>query len=249
MPSESGDQKLLGNLRKLIDFVSADPNYNPANARIKVPALETLYTSGLTATTDKNSKEAPYKVAVNTRQTKFAEAPPRAASAIRMAQASGAPKLILDDLRTHNRKLSGQRKSKAPKVDPNDPNAAGKDGAGNGTHSTSQKSYDSQIGHVENIVALLGNIPTYGPNEEELTITSLQAFVGDLRDVHNAVNTNFVPYSQARSTRDVMLYTGEGSVVNTALLVKAYVSAAFGRQSALYKAIKGLKFERKHERG
>ena len=30
MTSESGDQKLLGNFRKLIDFVSADPNYNPS---------------------------------------------------------------------------------------------------------------------------------------------------------------------------------------------------------------------------
>lgn len=242
MPSESGDQKLLGNLRKLIDFVSADPNYNPANAKIKVPALEALYTSGLSATTDKNNKEAPYKVAVNTRQTTFAKAPSRAARAIRMAQASGASKPILDDLKTHNRKLTGQRKSKAPKIDPNAP--AGQDGAGNGTHSTSQKSYDSQIGHVENIVALLGNIPSYGPHEEDLTIASLQGFVGEMRGVNDAVNTNFVPYSQARSTRDVVLYTGEDSVVNIALLVKAYVSAAFGRQSPLYKAIKGLTFHR-----
>jgi len=244
MPSESGDQKLLGNLRKLIDFVSADPNYNPANAKIKVPALETLYTAGQAATTEKNAKEAPYKVAVNTRQAKFAEAPSRAASAIRMAQASGASKAVLDDLRTYSRKLSGQRKSKAPKIDPNDPNAAGKEG---GTHSTSQKSYDNQIGHIENIVALLSNIPTYGPNEEELKITSLQAFVAELRAVNNAVNTHFVPFSQARSTRDGVLYTGEDSVVNLALLVKAYVSAAFGTQSVLYKSIKGLEFKRREK--
>jgi hypothetical protein len=32
--------------------------------------------------------------------------------------------------------------------------------------------------------------------------------------------------------------------VNTALLVKTYVRAAFGQDSQLYKAIKGLKFER-----
>ena len=31
MATESGDKKLLGNFRKLIDEVSADPNYNPAN--------------------------------------------------------------------------------------------------------------------------------------------------------------------------------------------------------------------------
>ncbi len=38
MPTESGDQKILGNLRKLIDFVAADPNYNPANSKIAIAA-------------------------------------------------------------------------------------------------------------------------------------------------------------------------------------------------------------------
>ena len=242
MPSESGDQKVLSNFRKLIDFVAADPNYNPANARIKVAGLETLYTSGQTVATNVRTTEAPYKVAVNTRQAKFAEAAPRAGSAIRMAQASGAGKAIIDDLRTHSRKLSGQRKSKAPKIDPNDPTK--EDGTGNKTHSTSQLSYDNQIGHIENIVALLSNIPTYAPNEEELKITSLQAFVAELKAVNDAVNTNFVPFSQARGARDEVLYTGEDSVINIALLVKAYVSAAFGTQSPLYKSIKGLEFPR-----
>lgn len=58
MPSESGDMKLLGNFRKLIDFVSADPNYNPANSRIKIAGLETLYTSGQTAATNVRTTEA-----------------------------------------------------------------------------------------------------------------------------------------------------------------------------------------------
>jgi len=39
MPSESGDMKLLGNFRKLTDFVSADPNYNPANQKIAIAGL------------------------------------------------------------------------------------------------------------------------------------------------------------------------------------------------------------------
>jgi len=40
MATESGDKKLLGNFRKLIDEVSADPNYNPANSKLKKSALE-----------------------------------------------------------------------------------------------------------------------------------------------------------------------------------------------------------------
>ena len=60
MPSESGDMKLLGNFRKLIDFVSADPNYDPANERIAIADLETLNTSGQSAATNVNTKSAPY---------------------------------------------------------------------------------------------------------------------------------------------------------------------------------------------
>ncbi len=47
-----------------------------------------------------------------------------------------------------------------------------------------------------------------------------------------------MPLSQSRGTRDQLLYGNADSVVNTALLVKAYVSAAFGNSSQLYKQIK-----------
>ena len=239
MPSESGDMKLLGNFRKLIDFVSADPNYRPANPRIGIPGLETLYTSGNSVATNVNTTSAPYKVAVNTRQAKFAEVPGRTGSAFRMAKASGADKPILADLETNRRKLSSQKKAKVPEDDPSTPGKAGVV-----TRSRSQMSYDNQVGNVDGFVALLSTILSYKPNEDELTIKSLQAFALELRAVNDAVSTNFVPFSQARGTRDEVLYTSPDSVVNTAFLVKAYVSAAFGNQSQLYKNIKGLQFKR-----
>ena len=44
MPGESGDLKLLGNFRKLIDLVSAETNYKPSNAALKPAALNTQHT-------------------------------------------------------------------------------------------------------------------------------------------------------------------------------------------------------------
>jgi hypothetical protein len=89
------------------------------------------------------------------------------------------------------------------------------------THSVSRLSYENQVGNAQNYLALLAGIDSYQPNAA------------------------FVPLSQARGKRDQLLYLDENCVVNTALLVKAYVSAAFGTQSQLYKAIKPLKFDRK----
>lgn len=241
MPTESGDQKVLGNLRKLIDFVSADPNYNPANVKIKVAGLETLYASGQSATTTIRTAEPSYKVSVNNRQTMFAGVAPRMGSAFRMAKASGADQGILDDIDTYRRKLSSPRKPRAPKVDPNAP--ADEEGPSNKTHSTSQMSYDNQVGNVEGMVALLSNIASYNPNENELKVTALQTFAAELKAANDAVSSSFVPLSQARGRRDEVLYTSEDSVVNTAKLVKAYVSAAFGTNSTLNKQIKGLQFK------
>ena len=45
--------------------------------------------------------------------------------------------------------------------------------------------------------------------------------------------------------RDQLLYQADNSVVNTALLAKEYVKAALGRDSQLYKQIKGLEFKRR----
>lgn len=239
MPTESGDMKLLGNFRQLIDHVAADPNYRPANQKITVAGLETLYTSGQSVATNVNTTSAPYKVTVNNRQALFAGVPQRAGRAFRMAKASGADKSILADLETYRRKLSSQKKAKVPKDDPNTPaNEATK------THSTSQMSYDNQTGNVHGFVELLSNIPSYNPNENDLRMTSLKAFAAELKAANDAVSATFVPLGRARGERDEVLYTGDDSVVNTALLVKAYVSAAFGRDSQLFKSIKGLQFRR-----
>lgn len=244
MPTESGDNKLLGNFRKLIDLVSSDPNYNPANADITKAGLEILHTHARTGVTDVATQSAPHKVAVNQCQTEFEGLPGLVRSTRSMAKASGADKKIQDDLDTYARKVIGTRKSAKAKDDPNTPE---NEAAAN--HSASQLSRENQLGNFESFVALLNNIPSYMPNEGALKISSLQAKVNTLRAKHEAVSTAFVPLSQARGKRDQLLYLNDDCVVNRALLVKAYVKAAFGSQSQLYKAIKGLEFHRQGKRG
>ncbi|HEV7796694.1 MAG TPA: hypothetical protein VGO73_00960 [Pyrinomonadaceae bacterium] len=240
MPTESGDMKLLGNFRSLIDHVSAEPDYNPSNPGLTKSALESLYTAAQAAVAEVATKIAPHKVAINERQTGFEDLPRRVGNSFRMVKASGADKKIRDDLETSRRKLSSKRKSKAVKDDPNTP----KDEAA-ATHSASQMSYDNQVGNLQSYVALLSNIASYQPNENELKVSSLQALTLDLKARNDAVIATFVPLGQARGKRDQLLYAADGSVVNTALGVKAYVSAAFGTNSQLNKQVKGIKFDRK----
>lgn len=240
MPTESGDNKVLGNFRKLIDLVSADPNYNPANPTITKTGLESSFTESQAAVGEIGVRSAPHKVAINECQTEFEALPGVIRGARNMAKASGADKKTQDDLNTYARKVIGTRKSAKVKDDPSTP-----ENEANASHSASQLSRENQIGNFVNYIALLSNIASYKPNEEALKVSSLQARANTLRAKHDAVSVNYVPVSQARGKRDQLLYLNADCVVNTALLVKAYVAAAFGTQSQLYKSIKPLRFDRK----
>jgi hypothetical protein len=239
MPSESGDTKLIGNFGKLIEAVSLDPNYNPANGAIKVPALNNQKTAGQAAVTSLGQYEAANKAVVNDRQYLFETVPSVMTRSGNMLTASGASQKIIDDAKTARRKITGQRKTPKVKDDPKTPqNEAAK------SHSVSQQSYESIVGNVEDYIAIVATVSTYKPNEADLTIAGLNALVADLKAKNDAVNAAFAALSVARGVRDQLLYTNDDCVVNIALLVKAYVRAAFGPDSTIFKSIKGIEFKR-----
>jgi hypothetical protein len=246
MNSESGDMKLLGNFRKLIDHVSGETTYKPSNDDLKPASLEAQYTAATAAAGDIPAKMAPHKAALNDRQSAYDGLDPIVIRSRNMLKASGADKKTLDNAETHVRKLLGRRKLakakadlKAAKDDTSTPaNEAG------ANHSASQLSFDNKVGHLDSFVAVVATVDDYQPNESDLKVTALRALSNDLKSKNAAVSSTFVPLSQARGTRDQLLYEKDDCVVNTALLVKAYVSAAFGNSSQLYKQIKGLKFDR-----
>jgi hypothetical protein len=239
MPTESGDLKLLGNYRKLIDLVSADANYNPANAAIDKAALAAHYTASQATVDDVSAKHAPSKMATSDRQAAYEPLSGLMRRSFNMLKASGAPQGVLDDAQTHLRKVIGTRKS--PKIS-DDEATQGSEGAKQ--QSASQMSFENRRGNVAAYVAILANVPSYNPNENDLKVASLQALAANLDAKNSAVSAAYAPLSQARGVRDGMLYLNDDSMVSRAALVKAYVQAAFGRDSQLFKQIKGLDFRR-----
>ena len=247
MKSESGHMKVIGNFRKLIDWVSADENYKPSNEPLKPPTMETQHASALAAVEAVAEKHGPYKAALTERKVAFDSLSKKARQIRNVAKASGASVATLANLDTPLTKLLGERKSEKIKDDPNPPaNAPGQPENGGGKqHSASQMSFDNRIGNFATLLSIVGTIAAYNPNEADLKLPALQAFADDLTAKNNAVNTAFVPLSQARALRDQLLYQGENSVVNVAQRVKAYVKGALGPDSHLFQQIKGLRFANK----
>jgi hypothetical protein len=243
--SESGDNKLIGNFRKLIDEVSAESAYNPANNKLKTTALESQYTAADNAVNAVAAARAPNKLAVTDREDTFKGLRPLAVRSRNFLKASGASQGVVDDAEEFIRKLGGGRKSPKPKNDPNAP-PGGAPGNG-GSSSASQMSYDNQIGNFESYIEIVRNVPAYNPNEADLKVTALDALAADLTTKSNAVSSSSASLDQARGARDQLLYLSDDSIINTALLVKNYVQASLGSQSQLYKKIKGLEFARQRK--
>src|SRR2546421_2451567 len=151
MPNETGDNKIIGNFRKLIDEVSAEANYNPANTKIKLPALNAQYTAADGAIDAVASALAPNKLAITDRETAFDDLRPLAVRSRNFLKASGAAKGIADDADQFVRKLSGG--AKKPKAKPASPTAPAPTApAPTVTHSSSQMSYDNQVGHFRSYI-------------------------------------------------------------------------------------------------
>jgi hypothetical protein len=239
MASESGDMKLLGNFSKLIELVSLNPDYNPANPALPVPALKIKKAAGLAAVTDVGAKEAAHKAVINDRQYLFEGVPGLMTRSLNMLKASGATRKILDDAKTVARKVTGQRKTPKVKDDPNTPA-----NEGTKTHSVSQQSYEGIVGNVGDYVAIVATVASHTPNEADLTIAGMTALVTKLKAKNDEVNAAFAALSVARALRDRLLYLDDDCIVNIALLVKAYVRAAFGTDSQFFKSVKGIEFKR-----
>lgn len=239
MTTEAGDQRLLGNLRQLIDQIASELKYQPANPKLTKAALELLYTAGQSAAVAVSTANGPYKLAVTGRQTAFEALRPRITGSFNYVKASGAPDGEIEDAKGAMLKLTGKRRTAKIKDDPKTPEDESRQ-----SRSASQMSYDNQVGNFGVYLAILSNIAAYNPNEEEIKLTSLNALLGTLQAKNDAVSSASVTLSQARGVRDQVLYLADDSVIDIAKQVKAYIVAAFGTSSQLYKQTKGLKFAR-----
>ena len=113
--------------------------------------------------------------------------------------------------------------------------------------SSSQLSFDSRIDNFDKLISLLSTIPAYNPNEEELKITSLTAYLEDLKAKNAAVIEVATALSNARIARNEMLYKENSGLIDTALDVKSYVKSVFGAGTPQFRQVSGLEFKRYKE--
>lgn len=244
--TETGHARNVAHFDELINFcVGYDTVYNPANAAIKITALQTLLASAKNAITGINSNLPAFSNAVTARELAFEPLSRLITRIMNALKSSGVNPQVVDNAKTFSRKLQGRRASKkaAPLASPINPEIPESiSSAELQSISSSQMSYDSRIDNFDKLLKHLASIPQYAPNESDLALTSLTALHADLKTKNSAVISAMVVISNARIVRNNVLYNKNTGMIRIAKDVKNYIKSIFGATSPQYKQISTIKF-------
>ena len=103
-------------------------------------------------------------------------------------------------------------------------------------------SYDSRLDNFFKLIQLLSSVPEYNPNEKELKIEHLNTILDDLKAKNTAVVETTTPLSNARISRNDILYRNDVGLCDVAMDVKTYIKSVFGATSPQYKQVSKIKF-------
>lgn len=154
--------------------------------------------------------------------------------------ATDATDKLVKDAKSINNKIQGKRSGDKPTPPP----AGVTDAAEDKTISVSQQSYDSLIENFDKLIQLVSSEPTYTPNETDLQVSTLTTTLGNLKTTNTGVINAYTNYSNARITRNTILYGATSGLVEIAGDVKKYVKSVFGATSPQFKQVSKLEFKK-----
>ena len=240
--SETGHAKNVSNFDDLISFVTGyGTAYNPSKASIKLTALQSLSTSAKTAISAVNASLPAYSNAVSAREVAFEPLSKLVTRVMNALKATDTTEQVDDSAKTLVRKIQGIR-AKA-KLTEEEKAALAAEGKEVKEISSSQMSYDSRLDNFDKLVKLLGSITLYAPNEVELKVATLTSLIADLNVKNTAVVTATTPLSNARISRNDILYKANTGLVEIAIDVKSYIKSLYGATSPQYKQVSKLEFK------
>jgi hypothetical protein len=239
--SETGHQKNVANFDDLISFATGYGTvFNPSKPSIKLTALQTLSTSAKAAISAVNAAEPAYKNAVAARESGFDPLSKLITRVNNALKATDTTEQVDESAKTLVRKIQGTRATaKKTEEEKKTLAAAGKEVV---EISSSQMSYDSRLDNFDKLIKLLTSVTLYAPNEADLKVTALTTLYNDLKTKNAAVIAATTPLSNARISRNDILYKDITGLCDIAADVKTYVKSVYGATSPQYKQVSGLKF-------
>ena len=239
--SETGHAKNIANFETIVTFATSyGTAYNPVRPALKLPALQAQLTAAKASLSAVNAAVPAYSNAIAAREVAFAPLSKLITRVMNAVKASDTTVNVDENARTIARKIQGVRAT--PKKSEEAKKALAAEGKEVNEVSSSQMSYDNRLDNLDKLIKLLTSIPLYAPNEAELKIAALTTYYNDLKAKNAAVIAASAPLSNARITRNDIMYKDTTGLCDIAIDVKSYIKSLYGASSPQYKQISGLKF-------
>ena len=232
--SEVGHAKNVANLQKLTEQIRVYTLYNPPVENIKIANLQTLYSDASSILNQVEDKRNANKNAITLRQTAFENLKPTATKIINHLGILGLSQGTIDQAKSLNRLIQGGQKKETT------PPEEGKEKQK--TVSTSRQSYTQMAENFGILLQLLGTIPTYNPNEDDLKLANLETYKNSLVDSTQSVDQTEAELNNKLIERDQLLYKDGTGLYSIAQNVKKYVKSLYGATSPEYTNVSSIEF-------
>lgn len=239
--TETGHAKNVANFNDLLSSVKGyGEAYNPSKASIKLTALLDLSADARNVLNALNSAWSLFRNAAAAREAAFEPLSKFATRVLNALKATDSSSQVDETAKSLVRKIQGRRAT--PKMTAEEKKAASEDGKEVVEISASQMSYDNRMENLDKLIKLLGSIDLYAPNEADLKVSALTALLNDLKEKNAAVVSASTSLSNARITRNNILYKPNTGMVDIAMDTKTYIKSVFGANSPQYRQVSKLKF-------
>jgi len=233
--NETGHVINVDNFYELMQFpISYGTQYAPPMAALQITQLNIKYTASQNIMQSLLDELTVYNNLVNARQQVFADRRPLATRIINILATSGASKEIVEDAKTINRKIQGQRATPKTPLEPD--TSAPRD------ISASQMSFAQTISHWAELISLLESEPLYAPTDVALQADTLSEMHETMVSANEAVAAAHPSVAEKMNERDEIMYAPDTGLVAVAALVKQYIKGLFGARSPQFKDVNRIKF-------
>ena len=232
--SETGHARNVANLQQLTEQVTVYTLYNPPVDNLKVANLQTLYTTASAKLNEVEDKRNANKNAITVRQSAFENLKSTATKIINHLEILGLPSGTIDQAKSLNRVIQGGQKKAVTALE------EGKEETK--TVSTSRQSYTQMAENFGILLQLLGTIPTYNPNEDDLKLLNLETYKNSLVSSTQSVDQTEAELNNKLIERDQLLYADGTGLYSIVQNVKKYVKSLYGATSPEYTNVSSIEF-------
>ncbi len=232
--SETGHARNVANLQKLTEQVTVYTLYNPPVDNLKVANLQILYTTASAKLNEVEDKRNANKNAITVRQSAFENLKSTATKIINHLEILGLPSGTIDQAKSLNRVIQGGQKKAVTALE------EGKEETK--TVSTSRQSYTQMAENFGILLQLLGTIPTYNPNEDDLKLANLETYKISLVSSTQSVDQTEAELNNKLIERDQLLYADGTGLYSIVQNVKKYVKSLYGATSPEYTNVSSIEF-------